>query len=134
MADLLRRTGMIELLRSDEVPGWFTYPTHFRSIVNQGLVDFHPWHMLPRENALIRLKWISQELPKLELVPFASRVDWGFDACFERGSGDSVMEIVADERPYRVHKRFPSFEDWVRSAIEDTLTFEVDGVVWEPPD
>ena len=131
MIDLVRRTGMMELLREDEVPAGFAYPTRFRSIVNQGLLDFHPWHMLPRENALVRLKWISQEFPELELVPFASRIDWGFDACFERGSANSVVEIVADERPYRWHKRYPSFEDWVRAAFEDALMFDDD--VWTPP-
>jgi hypothetical protein len=122
---------MIELLLPDEVPHWFTYPTRFQSIVNQGLVDVHPWHMLPREDALIRLKWVSQELPELDAVPFASRVDWGFDACFERDAG--VVVLVTDERPYRLHKRLPSFADWVRAAVEDALTFSDDGVVWTPP-
>jgi hypothetical protein len=27
----------------------------------------------------------------------------------------------------------PSFEDWVKTAVEDALTFEVDGVVSTPP-
>lgn len=133
MINLLKRRGMIELLCSDEVPAWFKYSARFRSVVNQGLVDFHPWHMLPRENAVLRLKWITAELPGMQLVPFASRLDCGLEACFEKDNA-GVVQIVADERPYRVHQVFPSFEDWIRAAIEDTLSFEVDGHVWTPPE
>lgn len=123
----------IELLDKNEVPEWFTYPSLFLTIVNQGLVDFHPWHVLDRDNAKVRLKGLSQRFPDMHLVPFAARTDCDFVACFLRGDLNGVVVLKDFSQPRKVLQRYDSIQDWVRAAIEDFLAFEPEGGVWTPP-
>jgi hypothetical protein len=122
----------LELLNSNELPEWFEYPPVFVTIVNQGLIDFHPWHMLHREKAILRLNGLGQRFPELEILPFAIRTDSDFVACFERGHGNGVTVLKDFAQPRTSIRRFASFHEWVRSAIEDMLSFEPEGSIWTP--
>jgi hypothetical protein len=123
---------LIEVLRNDELPEWFAYPARLRSVVNQGLADFHPWHLLRPETALVRLKGLSGRFPDVNLLPFARRTDGDEIARFLESELGSGVVFEDFNQPFRINKRFPSFEDWVRAAIEDMLTFEADSYVWFP--
>ncbi len=121
----------MELLKAEELPEWFQYPAIFLTVINQGLVDFHPWHVIPREAALVRLNGLRRRYPNRHIVPFAQRTDCDDVACFDRllPGGVLVLHDFAQsgwEKP----RTYGSFKDWVRAAIEDMLSFEPEGAVW----
>ena len=68
-------------------------------------------------------------------MPFARRNDCDGIACFERDAPGSIV-VFEDFQgmSFPENRRFSSFEDWVRSAIEDMLTFEDEGCVWPSPE
>ena len=123
----------VELLSREELPRWFEYPTIFLSVVNQGLIDFHPWHMLNRERARTRLTSIRGRHPDVEVVPFAWRSDSDIIAGFERAHPESVL--VFEDFQTSVHgKRYRTFAEWVHAAIDDMLSFEPPGSIWTKPE
>jgi hypothetical protein len=124
----------IELHNTSDLPEWFKYPARLQSVVNEGLVDFHPWHMLSQDAAIRWFAGLRKRFPDVELFPFAQRTDGDEIACFERITPGSVVVFEDFNRPLHFNKRFSSFEDWVRSAIEDMLIFEDEGCVWIPPE
>ena len=122
----------MELLSREELSEWFKYPAIFLSVVNQGLIDFHPWHMLSREHAKTRSSSIRERHPDLEVVPFAWRSDSDIIACFERAHPEGVF-VFEDFQPSVHGKRYGSFEDWVHAAIDDMLSLEPQGSIWTAP-
>ena len=99
-------------------------PEALGRIVKQNLVDLTPWHILPRELAVKRLRGMRQRYSR-KYVPFAYRQDNDDMACIDPASPEEIL-IVHDfaREGTELRKRFDSFWEWFRSAIDDMVFFE----------
>ena len=93
-------------------------------IVNQNLVDLTPWHVMPRDLAVKRLHGLRQRYSR-KYVPFARRQDNDDLACIDPARPEEIV-IVHDfaSEGTELRKRFDSFWDWFRAAVEEMVLFE----------
>jgi hypothetical protein len=93
-------------------------------IVKQNLVDLTPWHVLPRDLAVKRLRGMRQRYSR-KYVPFAYRQDNDDVACIEPTNPEEIVLIhdYASEGS-ELRKRYDTFWDWFRAAVEDMALFE----------
>ena len=101
-----------------------TWPEGLVRIVSQNLVDLTPWHVMPRDLALTRLRGLRQRYSR-QYVPFAYRQDNDDIACIDPARPDEVV-IVHDfaSDGFELRQRFDSFWAWFRVAVDDMITFE----------
>jgi hypothetical protein len=99
-------------------------PEGLLRIVKQNLVDLTPWHVMPRDLAVKRLHGMRQRYSR-KYVPFARRQDNDDVACIDPARPDEIV-IVHDfaSEGTELRKRFDSFWDWFRAAVEDMVLFE----------
>ena len=115
-AHLLYQTGDLD------VP--VKLPEGLLRIVKNNLVDLTPWHVLPRDLAVKRLRSMRQRYTR-KYVPFAYRQDNDDVACIDAAKPEEVV-IVHDfaSEGTELRKRFDTFWDWFRAAVEDMVLFE----------
>jgi hypothetical protein len=99
-------------------------PEGLLRIVKQNLVDLTPWHVLPRAVAVKRLRGMRQRY-SAKYVPFAYRQDNDDVACIDPAKPEEIV-IVHDfaSEGTELRKRFDTFWDWFRAAVEDMVLFE----------
>jgi hypothetical protein len=99
-------------------------PEGLMRIVKQNLVDLTPWHVLPRDLAVKRLRGMRQRYSR-KYVPFTYRQDNDDLACIAPPWPNEVV-IVHDfaNEGAELRKRFPSCWDWFRAAVEDMVCFD----------
>jgi hypothetical protein len=99
-------------------------PEGLARLVRQNLVDLTPWHVLPRDLAVKRLRSMRQRYSR-KYVPFAYRQDNDDVACVDPSKPEEIV-IVHDfaSEGTEVRKRFDTFWDWFRAAVEDMVLFE----------
>jgi hypothetical protein len=115
----------IELLKLEEVPGWFTYPDNFLRAVQSGVYDIGPWQILEGKWLRVRTKGLKKRFPMRELVPFARRLDSDDVACWERASLPAV-QVIHDFCAPGLEQRqaFPSFDIWLSAAQDEAKHFD----------
>lgn len=101
-----------------------SFPDGLLRTMRQNLLDLTPWHFLPREIAVVRLRSMRQRYTR-KYVPFAYRQDSDDLACIDPVNPCAVV-IVHDfaSEGTELRKRFDSYWDWFREAIEDMIAFE----------
>ena len=99
-------------------------PDGLLRVAEQNLVDLRPWEVMPRELATKRLHGLRQRYSR-KYVPFARRTDNDDLACLdpERPGEVVVIHDFASEGT-EGRKRFDSFWDWFRVAVEEMIAFE----------
>jgi len=99
-------------------------PEGLLRIVDQGIVDLTPWHVMPRDLVLKRLHGLRQRYSR-KYVPFARRQDNDDLACIdpERPQEIIVVHDFASEGSEQ-RERFDSFWAWFRSAVEEMIAFD----------
>jgi hypothetical protein len=113
------------LIDDKDMPTWFRYPEPFLRTVETGLLRFRPWKILDGPSSLGRRAGLAERFPARDLVPFALRTDCDDVACWERGNLDQVVIIHDFADPgWEQMVLFETFWDWLRSAVEDFISFE----------
>ena len=114
----------VELLRPEDLDVDVAYPEGIGRVLEQGLVDLTPWHMMDRALAKQRLLGLRKRYRR-KYVPFARRQDKDDIACIdpERPGRVVIVHDFASEG-YEQRRDFDSFWDWFRAAIEDMIAFE----------
>ncbi len=99
-------------------------PEGLLRILKQNLVDLTPWHVMPRDLALTKLRGLRQRY-SCKYVPFAYRQDNDDLACIDPARPDEIV-IVHDfaSQGAELRERYGSFWDWFRAAVEDMVLFE----------
>ena len=99
-------------------------PEGLMRIVRQNLVDLTPWHVLPRDLAVKRLRGLRHRYSR-KYVPFAYQQDNDDVACIDLAKPEEIV-IVHDfaSEGTELRKRFDTFWDWFRAAVEDMVLFE----------
>ena len=90
---------MITILSTSDLPSWLEYPEGYLRIVNQGVTDLTPWHIIDTERVVNRLNGLHQRFPDRELFPFAIRQDNDLLACWEKTAPGKVVIIKDFMRP-----------------------------------
>jgi len=113
-----------DLLRTEDLDVQIVYPDGIERLLNQGIKDLTPWHMMDREHARQKLRGLRERYVR-KYVPFASRQDTDDIACLDPELPGRVF-IVHDfaSEGYELRQEFESFWDWFRAAIEDMIEFE----------
>jgi hypothetical protein len=114
----------VKLLEATDLDVAVRLPDGLRRVAEQNLVDIAPWHVMPRELALRRLKGLRERYSR-KYVPFARRQDNDDLACIDpaRPSEVVVVHDFAGEGS-EVRVRFDSFWDWFRAAVDEMIAFE----------
>jgi hypothetical protein len=121
----MRTSATDYFLAAERLPGWFSYPTAFRRLVAQGLVDLTPWHVLPVQAVEDRIPGLARRYPGRALVPFAARHDNDDVACWEPGRGDGVLVVHDFASPgWEDEEAFTDLRAWLRMAVEETIDWE----------
>jgi len=117
---------MADLLSVEDMPAGFWYPPSFVRVVELGLTNLEPWHVL--EGSFLRQRWLglAQRYPERTLIPFAARQDNDDVACWEPVRDDRTVVIVHDfaSPGWERRQEYPDFFSWLRQAIEDLIEFE----------
>lgn len=106
-------------------PGWLAYPKSFCRLVEQGLINLTPWHLMEGERALRQAEGMAKRYPGRVLFPFAYRQDDDDVACWEMGHAERVF-IVHDFASPGWEQR-EDYEDvwaWFRMAVGEMIDWE----------
>lgn len=115
----------IELLRSNELPAWFTYPPEFLELLQTGVTDIGPWQILQGDWLRVRLSGIKKRFPDRELIPFARRLDDDDIACWDRRQPLSVYVVHDFCAPgWEDRGEYESFQAWYMTAQEDAKNYD----------
>ncbi len=114
----------VNMLKPSDLDVQVKLPDGLLRIVNHNIVDLTPWHVMPRDLAVKRLPALRQRYSR-KYVPFAYRQDNDDIACIDPARPDEIV-IVHDfaSEGSELRKRFDSFWDWFRAAVEDMILFE----------
>jgi hypothetical protein len=116
---------MEELLTAEMLPDGFEYPADFLRLVEQGITDLTPWHVLSGERLRLRRIGLLERYPGRDLVPFARRQDNDDLACWEGTDAGRVRTIHDFASPgWEERRGHTAFWDWFRAAIEDMIAFD----------
>lgn len=117
---------MSELLSPEDLPSDFWYPASFIRVVELGLTNLEPWHVLMGLQLGERARGLAERYPSRQLIPFASRQDNDDVACWEPALGNDVVVIVHDyaSSGWENRETYPDFFAWLRQAVEDMIDFE----------
>lgn len=118
---------MADLLTPTELPAGFAYPRNLRRVIDLGLIDFDVWWILEGERLRGLFATVRRMYPARRLIPFAKRQDNDDIACFDLDSGkiSIIHDFASPGWEQRGEGRiFDTFEDWLRQAIEDMLSFD----------
>jgi hypothetical protein len=111
------------LAEKTDLPHWFEYPEGFRVLVQQGLVDFAPWHLADIYFARKTYPFLRDRYSR-ELFPLARRQGSDDLACVEKDTGE-IVKIVNGytSSGHEVEGEFETFWIWFRSAIDELIEF-----------
>jgi hypothetical protein len=102
-----------------------TYPKPYLRLVEQGLFDLRPWHLMDAERAQERARGLARPYRQRQLFPFAYRQDNDDVACWSRDCPEGVVVIHDFASPgFEDEDAFDSFWDWFRSAIDETIDWD----------
>ncbi len=106
-------------------PAWLEYPHSFCRLVEQGLIDLTPWHVMEAERALTQARGLKRRYSGRDLFPFAYRQDNDDVACWSSGSGERVFIIHDFASPgWEDVAQFSDVWAWFRSAIGETIAWD----------
>lgn len=114
----------VQLYEASDLDVAVRLPEGLFRLAKQNLVDLTPWHVMPRELAMTRLRGMRQRYAH-KYIPFAYRQDNDDVACIDPAAPDEIV-IVHDfaSEGTELRKRFGSFWDWFRAVVEDMVLFE----------
>src|SRR5262249_6086940 len=108
-----------ELLKPEQLPEWFTYPSAFLQLVDSGITQFDPWWIFDRKYAKEKMGGLRARYPDRDLVPFARNQSNDDVACWDKNAPGKVVVIHDYADPgWERRATFDTFQDWFRSAIE----------------
>lgn len=109
-----------------DLPSDFHYPTSFIRVVELGLTDLEPWEILVGDRLRERYRGLAQRFPGRRLVPFAIRQDNDDVACWDLEQEAGRVAVIHDfaSPGWEDRSQFPSFNGWLRQAVEDLIEFE----------
>jgi len=98
-------------------------PEGLGRLLEEELTNLTPWHIMPRELALVRLRGLRERYTR-KYVPFAQRQDNDDLACLDPALPAKVV-VVHDfaSEGHECRQEFDSFSDWFRAATEDMILF-----------
>jgi hypothetical protein len=99
-------------------------PEGLYRLAAQKLIDLTPWHIMPRDLAIKRMRGLRLRY-SARYVPFARRQDNDDLACIDPLTPAAIV-IVHDFSQEGSERResFASFWDWFRAAVEDMIAFD----------
>lgn len=117
---------MTELLRPEEVPQNFWYPRSFIRVVELGITNLEPWHILEGSTLRARQTGLAQRFPDRTLIPFAIRQDNDDVACWDLDRGAEEVVVVHDfaSPGWEDRAEYHDFYAWLRQALEDLIDFD----------
>lgn len=117
---------MADLLSIEDLPEGFVYSSKFIRVVELGLTNLEPWLVMQGESLRERYEGLRKRFPGRTLVPFARRLDNDDVACWDVGADPERVVVVHDFAApgWEVRGEFVDFNDWLRQAIEDLITFD----------
>ncbi len=90
---------MAELLSVQDLPVGFRYPASFVRVIELGLTNLEPWHMLEGSRLRERNQGLAQRFPARSLVPFAIRQDNDDVACWDLEQSHALQHALAGLAP-----------------------------------
>lgn len=117
---------MVDFFSVDELTHGFWYPSSFVRVVELGLTDLEPWHVLEGAQLRQRGQGLVQRYPARTLVPFAIRQDNDDVACWDLARGGERIVVIHDFATpgWEGRGEYPDLFGWLRQAIEDLIYFE----------
>lgn len=114
------------LLRKKEYVVDFKFPEEFVEIISsKRSTDFEPWWFLVEYPDEVNdwLEILQDDLPTLQLIPFAKKGSYPEVACFDghdRSGNPAILLVEGEDSPhYQICRSFKTFSDWVKFAKED---------------
>jgi len=120
--------AMGTLLSREALPKGFAYPREFLRVIELGLTNLEPWHLLDGDLLVQRYGGMANRYPNRRLVPFARRQDNDDVACWDADQPKQVL-IIHDlaESDWAQRKVFDGFYAWLRQAVDDLIEFDSAG-------
>jgi hypothetical protein len=115
---------MVTLLQQHELPGWLEYPVGYLRLVDQGVTNLTPWHLIDKPEVIERMLGLRKRFPRRDLFPFALRQDNDLVACWENNQPEKVV-VIKDfaSEGWENTKTHNSFWEWFRAACDDMISF-----------
>ena len=109
-------------LEFSDTPEWLDLPEEYQILISQGLVNFDPWILMPRESVIKRMLKLHERFPGRKLFPFAKREDCDDLACWEEANGIVVIHDFASPG-FEGGQESYSFWDWFRKVVEEMIEY-----------
>jgi len=109
-----------------KLPEGFAYPAEFCRIMDLGLTNLEPWHMLADEALTWRFDGLRDRYPSRQLVPFCRRQDNDDVACFDMAQPTGTVAVIHDfaEPGWEQRATYNSIYDWLQQAVQDMIAFD----------
>jgi hypothetical protein len=114
-------------LADDELPKGFLYPNQYKRIVDLGLVDLEPWHIMSGKRLSWRNSGLKHRYPLRTLIPFAERQDNDDVACWEVVSDKTRTVRIHDfaDAGWEQKQEYEDFYAWFTQAVADLVEFDL---------
>lgn len=123
---MMLATKRLELLKPEDLPGWFSYPPAFIHLVTRGMTQFDPWWIFDRDYAQEKMEGLKTRYPERNLVPFARNQSNDDVACWDKDAPGKVVVIHDYADPgWERRATFDTFQDWFRSAMEEFIEVQL---------
>jgi hypothetical protein len=114
-----------KLPSKSDLPRGFDFPRQFQHLLELGLVNLEPWHILTGDNIVTLARTLAKMYPTRVLTPFARRQDNDDIVCWEGSDSTKVYLIHMFADPgWEQRGVFPTLYDWLRQAVEDLIEFD----------
>lgn len=116
----------MDLLDKKDLPQNFEYPQFFLEFVMRNVKNIEPWKIIEGAELKNRYEGVINRYHKIELIPFARRIDNDDVACWDSNHSGSIV-IIHDfaSHGWEQRKVFDNFNDWMRSVEEDIKEYDL---------
>lgn len=116
------------MINREEILEKINFSEPLKLILENNLVNFHPWIFIVNDNRFELNYWgIKERYPHTNLIVFALRLDCDDKACFDLNDNNKIV-VIHDYSTVAYEERviYDTFWDWFKAMIEEFIEFNND--------
>jgi len=121
---------MEDQLKDSNISG-YDFPIELQKVIDLGIINLKPWEIINDERFTVKNNGIKQRYSYKDFIAFAIRMDNDDVACWDIKKKNVVIIHDFANPGWEQRKKFKTFWDWFRQAIEDMIEFAKTDIEYE---